>query len=214
MAPLGYSFVHWSRNGPALGSYVPVAFRHEHHHKGGDCWLFQLLSHVQGSVRARILRHGRRQQHFSEHLFSSRTLDRALGFRHSHRYVPGALDILFHFRLTSCESVGSDFRVLRISPPNSLARLLNVPGELPPYFITRAAKRAGKRASDFENELAEARAGTDLVSKLKVWTIDFTDKHGFVGILALASWPNAAFDMCGMACGWLEVSDQKNGMFA
>lgn len=116
--------------------------------------------------------------------------------------------------MTSCESVGSDFRVLRISPPNSLARLLNVPGELPPYFITRAAKRAGKRASDFENELAEARAGNDLVSKLKVWTIDFTDKHGFVGILALASWPNAAFDMCGMACGWLEVSDQKNGMFA
>jgi len=78
-------------------------------------------------------------------------------------------------------------------------------GELPPYFITRAARRAGKRATDFEEELAEARRNSDIVSVLKVWTIDFTERHGFVGILLLASWPNAAFDMCGMACGWLEV---------
>jgi len=78
-------------------------------------------------------------------------------------------------------------------------------GELPPYFITRAARQAGKRATDFEEELADARAGTDIVSRLKVWTIDFTERHGFVGILLLASWPNAAFDMCGMACGWLEM---------
>jgi len=78
-------------------------------------------------------------------------------------------------------------------------------GELPPYFITRAAKRAGARATDYEAELAEAAEGTDLISKLKVWTIDFTERHGFMGILLLASWPNAAFDMCGMACGWLEM---------
>jgi len=78
-------------------------------------------------------------------------------------------------------------------------------GELPPYFITRAARRAGSRAADFEDELAEAKKHTDPVSRLKVMTIDFTKRHGFVGILLLASWPNAAFDMCGMACGWLEM---------
>ena len=78
-------------------------------------------------------------------------------------------------------------------------------GELPPYFITRAARRAGARATDFESELAEAREKTDIVSRLKVWTITFTEKHGFGGILLLASWPNAAFDMCGMACGYLEM---------
>ena len=78
-------------------------------------------------------------------------------------------------------------------------------GELPPYFITRAARRSGTRATDFEAELAEAREKGDLVSKLKVWTIAFTEKHGFLGVLLLASWPNAAFDMCGMACGWLEM---------
>ena len=78
-------------------------------------------------------------------------------------------------------------------------------GELPPYFITRAAKRAGTQATDYEAELAEAAEATDIISKLKVWTISFTEKHGFLGILLLASWPNAAFDMCGMACGWLEM---------
>jgi len=78
-------------------------------------------------------------------------------------------------------------------------------GELPPYFVTRAARRAGKRATDFEEELNEAKLKTDLVSQLKVWTIDFTQKNGFLGVYLLASWPNAAFDMCGMACGWLDM---------
>lgn len=26
-------------------------------------------------------------------------------------------------------------------------------------------------------------------------------RHGFVGILVLAAWPNAAFDLCGICCG-------------
>eukprot|EP00325_Prymnesiales_sp_UTEX-LB-985_P033788 CAMPEP_0174739230 /NCGR_PEP_ID=MMETSP1094-20130205/71241_1 /TAXON_ID=156173 /ORGANISM="Chrysochromulina brevifilum, Strain UTEX LB 985" /LENGTH=564 /DNA_ID=CAMNT_0015942761 /DNA_START=69 /DNA_END=1763 /DNA_ORIENTATION=- len=83
-------------------------------------------------------------------------------------------------------------------------------GELPPFFITRAARRSGGRATDFEAELDEAKGkmaegAGDFVSWLKVKTIEFTEKNGFIGILLLASWPNAAFDMCGMACGWLEM---------
>ena len=75
-------------------------------------------------------------------------------------------------------------------------------GELPPYFVTRAARRAGKDDEAFQKELAEARDGHDVFSKLTVWTIDFTERLGFLGVLLLASWPNAAFDMCGMACGY------------
>ena len=78
-------------------------------------------------------------------------------------------------------------------------------GELPPYFVTRAARRAGKDDEAFQKELAEARDGHDVFSKLKVWTIDFTERLGFLGVLLLASWPNAAFDMCGMACGYLNM---------
>jgi vacuole membrane protein 1 len=28
-----------------------------------------------------------------------------------------------------------------------------------------------------------------------------TQKHGFMGVLLMAAWPNMAFDMCGIACG-------------
>ncbi|KAG1656178.1 hypothetical protein FOA52_008717 [Chlamydomonas sp. UWO 241] len=31
--------------------------------------------------------------------------------------------------------------------------------------------------------------------------VQFIERRGFVGLLFLASWPNAAFDLCGMACG-------------
>ena len=31
--------------------------------------------------------------------------------------------------------------------------------------------------------------------------VSFIQRRGFVGILLLASWPNAAFDLCGLCCG-------------
>jgi len=76
-------------------------------------------------------------------------------------------------------------------------------GELPPYYVSRAARTAGRKDSDFEKELEDARNSNDLFSRMKVWTIDFTERNGFVGVFLLAAWPNAAFDMCGMCCGYL-----------
>ena len=35
----------------------------------------------------------------------------------------------------------------------------------------------------------------------KRWTIDFLHVYGFYGVLALASFPNIAFDLCGVCCG-------------
>lgn len=76
-------------------------------------------------------------------------------------------------------------------------------GELPPYLVSKAARLAGHKDSDFHAELEEARGRTDLFSRMKIWTIEFTEKHGFLGVFLLASWPNAAFDMCGMCCGYV-----------
>lgn len=76
-------------------------------------------------------------------------------------------------------------------------------GELPPYLVSKAARTAGTTDEDYEAELEEARTKTDAFSRMKMWTIDFTQKHGFLGVFLLASWPNAAFDMCGMCCGYL-----------
>jgi hypothetical protein len=76
-------------------------------------------------------------------------------------------------------------------------------GELPPYFVSRAARVTGSTDEAYASELDEARNSSDPISRLKIWTVDFTEKHGFLGIFLLASWPNAAFDMCGMCCGYL-----------
>jgi len=102
--------------------------------------------------------------------------------------------------------MGSTFlgKMLKVLPAAIVWGVGTALGELPPYFVTRAAKRAGNRAGEFEEELEDAEGKTDFVSRLKMLTIDFTKKHGFVGVYLLASWPNAAFDMCGMACGWLD----------
>ncbi len=38
-------------------------------------------------------------------------------------------------------------------------------------------------------------------NKFKRWMIAFLRRYGFYGVLALASWPNIAFDLCGVFCG-------------
>jgi hypothetical protein len=55
---------------------------------------------------------------------------------------------------------------------------------------------------------AFARAGAhvicmvDIVSaRQEVFMVDFLKEHGFVGVLLMASYPNALFDMCGLCCG-------------
>lgn len=76
-------------------------------------------------------------------------------------------------------------------------------GELPPYFVSKAARQAGTTDEEYQEEIEKSKNATDPFSKMKMWTIDFTERHGFLGVLLLASWPNAAFDMCGMCCGYL-----------
>lgn len=40
-----------------------------------------------------------------------------------------------------------------------------------------------------------------IVAAMQTWMMRMIKKHGFLGILLLASWPNAAFDLCGICCG-------------
>jgi hypothetical protein len=76
-------------------------------------------------------------------------------------------------------------------------------GELPPYLVTKAARLAGQQDDEYEEEKNAAESSNDAFSKMKKWTIGVTEKYGFLGVFLLASWPNAAFDMCGMCCGYL-----------
>jgi len=92
---------------------------------------------------------------------------------------------------------------LRVTGPCMLWGLGTAIGELPPYAVSKAARLAGRNNEDFDEELAEAKTKGDPISRMKVWTIGFTERWGFIGVLGLSAWPNAAFDMCGMCCGYL-----------
>uniref|UniRef100_A0A7S1Q988 EF-hand domain-containing protein n=1 Tax=Alexandrium catenella TaxID=2925 RepID=A0A7S1Q988_ALECA len=76
-------------------------------------------------------------------------------------------------------------------------------GELPPYAVSKTARLSGHSDTEFDEELKNAKDSKDVFSRMKMWTIEFTERHGFFGVFMLASWPNAAFDMCGMCCGYL-----------
>lgn len=81
-------------------------------------------------------------------------------------------------------------------------------GEIPPYAISLAARNAREANSQFE----EIQAGIDensgsasallsLKSRIEAWMVRFLKENGFWGVLAMAAWPNAFFDLCGICCG-------------
>ena len=71
-------------------------------------------------------------------------------------------------------------------------------GEIPPYYISLLAARAGKENEELlELEEEETETMTAIQRKIhdwKVWMIDFMKTHGFWGLVAMSAWPNAAFD--------------------
>uniref|UniRef100_G3WE74 Vacuole membrane protein 1 n=1 Tax=Sarcophilus harrisii TaxID=9305 RepID=G3WE74_SARHA len=79
-------------------------------------------------------------------------------------------------------------------------------GELPPYFMARAARMSGPDADDeefeeFEEMLEEYDSPRGTTSWAKQSVQNLVKKVGFFGILACASIPNPLFDLAGIACG-------------
>ena len=77
-------------------------------------------------------------------------------------------------------------------------------GELPPYFMARAARLSGQQLEDEDfNELEEIKEKEDLDiwSRAKLLMHDLVEKAGFFGILLCASIPNPLFDLAGLTCG-------------
>ncbi len=44
-----------------------------------------------------------------------------------------------------------------------------------------------------------------MMGRMQGWMLGVIRRHGFLGILLLASWPNAAFDLCGICCGHFQM---------
>uniref|UniRef100_A0A8B9H518 Vacuole membrane protein 1 n=1 Tax=Astyanax mexicanus TaxID=7994 RepID=A0A8B9H518_ASTMX len=79
-------------------------------------------------------------------------------------------------------------------------------GELPPYFMARAARLSGAEPDDedyeeFEEMLEQAQSAQDFATRAKLAVQKMVQKVGFLGILACASIPNPLFDLAGITCG-------------
>jgi len=79
-------------------------------------------------------------------------------------------------------------------------------GEIPPYALCYSARTAGKKNKDFEQAFTN-QTGSNKSSLSRYmgrwleWMLQLVEKHGLAAVVLLSAWPNAAFDMCGMACG-------------
>lgn len=71
-------------------------------------------------------------------------------------------------------------------------------GELPPYFISRAARLSGSRMDAMEELDSEDKG---VLNQIKCWFFSHTQHLNFFTILVLASVPNPLFDLAGIMCG-------------
>ncbi|WVZ68621.1 hypothetical protein U9M48_017540 [Paspalum notatum var. saurae] len=82
-------------------------------------------------------------------------------------------------------------------------------GELPPYFISRAARLSGSESKAVKELDAATSKGDGPVSstlnRTKRWLLSHSQHLNFFSILILASVPNPLFDLAGIMCGQFGV---------
>jgi len=86
-------------------------------------------------------------------------------------------------------------------------------GELPPYFVAKAARLSGKKLEETLEELGDGgddeEEGNDtnpsIMDRVKKLVIGSIGSFGFFRIMLFASIPNPLFDLAGLTCGHLLV---------
>ncbi|KAL4386815.1 hypothetical protein GQ457_09G019100 [Hibiscus cannabinus] len=78
-------------------------------------------------------------------------------------------------------------------------------GELPPYFISRAASLSGSKFNAMEELDASSSENNGVIAtrlnQIKRWLLSHSQHMNFFTILVLASVPNPLFDLAGIMCG-------------
>ncbi|XWS13622.1 hypothetical protein CRYUN_Cryun36dG0053500 [Craigia yunnanensis] len=78
-------------------------------------------------------------------------------------------------------------------------------GELPPYFISRAASESGSKFDAMEELDASSSEDNGAIAthlkQIKRWLLSHSQHLNFFTILVLASVPNPLFDLAGIMCG-------------
>lgn len=78
-------------------------------------------------------------------------------------------------------------------------------GELPPYFVAKAASAAGKTHEELEEFLGSTQSDDSALSRLKMKGFRFLKRNAFVAVTLAASIPNPLFDLAGITCGHLQI---------
>ncbi len=97
-------------------------------------------------------------------------------------------------------------QALKAMPAAMLWGLGTAIGEIPPYWVSRTAARAGRVVAEFEEMRAADTKGHSMVNRMRDWMVSFLERYGFWGVVAMSAWPNAFFDACGLACGHFGMS--------
>ncbi|TVU38341.1 hypothetical protein EJB05_11710 [Eragrostis curvula] len=76
-------------------------------------------------------------------------------------------------------------------------------GELPPYFLSKAASMSGHKIDELEELDASTSEGflSSTLHQAKRWLMSHSQNLNFTIILLLASVPNPLFDLAGILCG-------------
>ncbi|KAM0898670.1 hypothetical protein ACQ4PT_021825 [Festuca glaucescens] len=81
-------------------------------------------------------------------------------------------------------------------------------GELPPYFISRAASMSGQKVEELaELDASVSKEGflSSTLYRAKRWLMSHSQHLNFPTILLLASVPNPLFDLAGILCGQFNI---------
>jgi len=84
-------------------------------------------------------------------------------------------------------------------------------GELPPYFVARAASKAGQKTEEVESVLDEMGDIETSVRKKSYYErtvnlmMKWLERNAFITVLFAASIPNPLFDLAGLMCGHFGV---------
>ncbi|KAJ3025460.1 UNVERIFIED_CONTAM: hypothetical protein HDU68_007120 [Siphonaria sp. JEL0065] len=82
-------------------------------------------------------------------------------------------------------------------------------GELPPYFVARAAAIAEQDNDPQQIEILlekqSAQQPLTPIERVQIFIYDLLQRYGFYGILLCAAVPNPFFDVAGMLCGHFQI---------
>ncbi|CAK64980.1 unnamed protein product (macronuclear) [Paramecium tetraurelia] len=78
-------------------------------------------------------------------------------------------------------------------------------GELPPYFVARAAALANKKLEELE-EVLEKKDENTFMHRMKLLIYNKLQKNAFLTVMLCASIPNPLFDLAGITCGHFLIS--------